>query len=133
MRNFKDYIRKMITPITKSLSRRILSVFFIAVIPIYTIGIELYIASREQLVEEAMTIKCSQMEYYINSMQDEIVRVAQLCATVMNKPTIAKVNNSYSYLSNYRKGVEVNALRSDLSAITMSSRYISTVTAYMLG
>lgn len=117
----------------KSLSMRILLVFIVAVIPIYSIGVALYISGTEQLVQETLEVKRSQMEYYLDSMESEMGRIAKLSAEVTNSTTIGTINNRYSYLDYYHRGVKVNSLRNDLKAICGSSKYVSTVTAYMLG
>ncbi len=115
-----------------SLLIRMLAIFLLAILPLYAIGISLYTSAIGQLHKETIRNKQDQMAYYVRLMENELMRLTYLCTSVLNGSTIGTVANRYSFLSDYQKSVQVNALRDDLRTLCLSSQYPDTATAYML-
>ncbi len=115
-----------------SLLIRMLAIFLLALLPLYAIGISLYTSAIGQLHKETIRNKQDQMAYYVRLMENELMRLTYLCTSVLNGSTIGTVANRYSFLSDYQKSVQVNALRDDLRTLCLSSQYPDTATAYML-
>lgn len=115
-----------------SIMVKMVLLFLAAAIPLYAVGLGIYSICGQQIVNEILGTKRSQMEYYVRSMQDELNRVVMLEAMVLKDSDLGSLANRYSYFSDYERGRRINALRKQLVNIRLSSAYVQTVTAYML-
>lgn len=105
--------------------------FLSAAIPLYAVGLSLYAASNRQIEKEILETRRTQMVYYMDSMENELTRLTMLEAMILKGKEIGTIANRYYYFTDYERSRRVNALRDQLTNLSMSGAYTQSVTLYL--
>ncbi len=114
-----------------SIMTKMLIMFFAATIPLYAVGLALYNTSGRRLSMETLETKQSQIEFYLQSLEDDLERLFSLETELINDSAVGSLATRYDYFSIYEQGSRINTLRDRLSGICKSSAYAVTTSIYL--
>lgn len=103
----------------------------IIMIPLYAIGINMYMWGLNAIKEEISKSKAAQMSYYLDKISKEIQGMKLVQSDTLYNDDINLLANNVLFMNAYERGYYMIKLQQRLSAIKNSNVYIENVIAYI--
>lgn len=114
-----------------SIFKNMLIAFIIIIIPLYTITAGVYIWAVNTVGEEIKNSMISNLSFYINNLEAEILRIKILQDSCLSDINLNRIANNSEIMSDYERTYSILNLQQRLNAIKSSSNYIKEATVYI--
>ncbi len=118
---------------SSSILMRILVTFLAILIPLYGLGVIFYDSAMRVVRKEIMDSMVSQVTFYLDDLEKEMVRVRSLQNDMINDVYLDKLAAIPQSLSEIEKMQVIQGMQRRMEAIRSSSRYVSNFTIYLPG
>ena len=113
----------------RSIFARLFLTFLVVMIPIYFIGISIYIWGIGTVKEQISSSKAAQINAYIDNFEKEIQRIKTQQSDCLLGDDLNRLANSHEYMNDYEKGYFMLKLQQRLNAVNNSSIYVKNAVA----
>lgn len=114
-----------------SIFTRLLTILFLIMIPLYAAGMFIYNWGIQTVREEISNSMQSKVDYYLNSIENEIQRIQILQYDALADENLYMLATVPKSMNEYEKAKAMLRLQQRLNAIKNSSIYIKSITAYI--
>ena len=114
-----------------TISKKMVIIFLIAIIPVYILGISIYNWGYGMIEKEISNSRVSQVEFYLNSLETEISRMKDLEYECVNDEDLNYLVNASQIMNDYEKTEAMLIVQKRLSVMKNSSIYIQNVCVHM--
>ena len=111
---------------------RLLLVFLLVLIPMYTTSILIYQLWMKNMDDNLARTTITQMHAYLNRLEDSITQMRLLQFDCLNDVDLNKLAIRWEIMDTYSRVVSMNNLQQRLNTIRTSSPYIRDVRAHIL-
>lgn len=120
-------------PLIKSVLIRLLVTFLCVIIPLYVIGINIYMWGINTMRKNIADVMQTQGTYYMNGIETDIQRIRTLQNDLVTDKNLNKLVNALPIMNKYEKVTAIQYLVDRLNAISNSNSMIDIIKVHLPG
>lgn len=123
--------RQRLKTFIHSLYIKIMSLFLLVIIPLFLLGLSIYLWGYDMVKKEIDHSSVSQINLYTQSIESEISRIQKLQYEFVNDQDLLYLTNAFEIMDNFERSQYMLRIQNRLEILKSSSKYMKDVVVHI--
>ena len=124
-------LRTNIKTLCNSIYFKLMLLFFIVIIPLFLLGISIYLWGYDMVKQEINQSSISQINLYKQSIEEEISRIQKLKYEFINDEDLLYLTNAFEIMDNFERSQYMLRVENRLELMKNSSKFMDSVVVHI--